>query len=47
MRVYFIGIGGIGMSGVAGLCRGLGFEVCGSEENPFILPALFYLKSWE
>ncbi|BAU23049.1 UDP-N-acetylmuramate [Caldimicrobium thiodismutans] len=44
MRVYFIGIGGIGMSGVAGLCRGLGFEVCGSEENPLYPPSSFLLK---
>lgn len=44
MKVYFIGIGGIGMSGVAGLCKGLGFKVCGSEENPLYPPSSHLLK---
>ncbi len=44
MRIYFIGIGGIGMSAVAGLAKGLGFEVSGSEENPLYPPSSLILE---
>ena len=30
-RIHFIGIGGIGMSGIAEVLCGLGFEVSGSD----------------
>ena len=33
-RIYFIGIGGISMSGLALLARGYGFDVGGSDMNP-------------
>jgi UDP-N-acetylmuramate--alanine ligase len=32
-RVHFIGIGGIGMSGIAELLANLGYAVSGSDEN--------------
>lgn len=44
MRAYFVGIGGIGMSGVAGLAKGLGFEVFGSENGQLYPPASDLLK---
>lgn len=44
MRVYFVGIGGIGMSGVAGLAKSLGFEVWGSERGPLHPPSSEILK---
>ena len=30
-RVHFVGIGGVGMSGIALVLRNLGFEVSGSD----------------
>ena len=33
-RIYFIGIGGISMSGLALLAKGYGFNVGGSDMNP-------------
>ena len=39
MKVYFIGIGGIGMSGVAALAKRLGYEVSGSDKLPLYPPA--------
>ena len=33
-KIYFIGIGGISMSGLAVLAQGFGFEVAGSDMNP-------------
>jgi UDP-N-acetylmuramate--alanine ligase len=33
-RVHFVGIGGIGMSGIAELLVNLGYEVSGSDERP-------------
>ena len=33
-KIYFIGIGGISMSGLALLARGYGFDVGGSDMNP-------------
>ncbi len=39
MKVYFIGIGGIGMSGVAGLAKRMGYEVSGSDKLPLYPPA--------
>ncbi len=44
MKVHFLGIGGIGMSGVAGLAKALGFEVTGSEEKPLYPPSSLLLK---
>ncbi|MFN3504668.1 MAG: UDP-N-acetylmuramate--L-alanine ligase [Caldimicrobium sp.] len=44
MKVHFIGIGGIGMSGVSGLAKSLGYKVTGSEEKPLYPPALDLLK---
>ena len=29
--IHFVGIGGIGMSGIAGILRNLGYEVQGSD----------------
>ena len=31
--IHFVGIGGIGMSGLANIMRGLGFKVQGSDIN--------------
>jgi UDP-N-acetylmuramate--alanine ligase len=31
--VHFVGIGGIGMSGIAELLKNLGYAVSGSDEN--------------
>ncbi len=45
-RIHFIGVGGIGMSGLAAMCADLGFQVTGSDrdagkpENRRILDAL-------
>ena len=33
-KIHFIGIGGAGMSGLAGLLLGMGREVSGSDPNP-------------
>jgi UDP-N-acetylmuramate--alanine ligase len=33
-RIHFVGIGGIGMSGIAELLANLGYEVSGSDEKP-------------
>ncbi len=44
MKVYLVGIGGIGMSGVAGLAKALGFEVSGSDERELYPPASEVLK---
>jgi UDP-N-acetylmuramate--alanine ligase len=35
-RIHFVGIGGIGMSGIAQLLANLGFEVSGSDMRPSI-----------
>ena len=32
--IHFVGIGGIGMSGLAIIMKGLGFNVQGSDLNP-------------
>ena len=46
MKIHFVGIGGIGMSGLAAMCYHLGYEVTGSDrgadksENQRILGAL-------
>ena len=32
--IHFVGIGGIGMSGLALIMKGLGFEVQGSDISP-------------
>ncbi|MFN3407328.1 MAG: UDP-N-acetylmuramate--L-alanine ligase, partial [Caldimicrobium sp.] len=44
MKVHFIGIGGIGMAGVAGLAKSLGFEVTGSEDKELYPPSSDILK---
>ncbi|MDN5379429.1 UDP-N-acetylmuramate--L-alanine ligase [Thermodesulfobacterium sp.] len=45
MKVYFIGIGGIGMCGVAGLLKQSGYEVFGSEKGEIYPPASDILKN--
>lgn len=37
--LYFIGIGGVGMSAAAGLCRAAGFRVSGSDSKEVYSPA--------
>ena len=32
-KIHFVGIGGIGMSGIAELLINLGFSICGSDIN--------------
>jgi len=44
MKVYMIGIGGIGMSGVAGILKESGFEVYGSEKGNLYPPSSEVLK---
>ena len=44
MKVYLIGIGGIGMCGVAGILKELGFEVYGSEKDKPYPPSSEILK---
>jgi UDP-N-acetylmuramate-alanine ligase len=39
MKAYFIGIGRIGMSGVAALAKRFGYEVSGSDKLPLYPPA--------
>src|SRR4051812_42147274 len=34
-KIYFIGVGGIGMSAVAGIAKDKNFEVSGSDENVY------------
>ena len=36
-NVYFIGIGGIGMSNLARYFKNLGKQVCGSDKTPSVL----------
>ncbi len=38
-KIYFIGIGGIGMSAVAGIAHGKGFEVSGSDASDVYEPS--------
>ncbi len=45
MKVYFQGIGGIGMSGVAGLAKEMGFIVKGSDQLPLYPPSSEILES--
>lgn len=44
MKLYFVGIGGIGMSGVCGLAKASGWEVFGSDEKSLYPPAEELLK---
>jgi len=44
MKVFFIGIGGIGMCGVAGLLKQSGYQVFGSEKAEVYPPASEILK---
>jgi len=44
MKVFLTGIGGIGMCGVAGILKNLGFEVYGSEKGEIYPPASEILK---
>ena len=32
-RIHFVGIGGVGMSGIAEVMLTLGYKVCGSDQN--------------
>ena len=45
MKVYLIGIGGIGMCGVAGILKSLNYQVFGSEKDEIYPPASNILKS--
>ena len=45
-KIYFIGIGGIGMSAVAGLCAARGFEVSGSDSRDVYDPGKGVLDHW-
>src|SRR5271169_6765360 len=36
-RVHFVGIGGIGMSGIAEVLLNLGYKVCGSDLRPSLV----------
>jgi UDP-N-acetylmuramate: L-alanyl-gamma-D-glutamyl-meso-diaminopimelate ligase len=44
MKVYLIGIGGIGMCGVAGILKESGFKVFGSEKGKLYPPSSQVLK---
>jgi UDP-N-acetylmuramate: L-alanyl-gamma-D-glutamyl-meso-diaminopimelate ligase len=44
MKVYLIGIGGIGMCGVAGILKESGFEVYGSEKGNLYPPSSLILE---
>ena len=33
-KLYFVGIGGSGMSGIAEILHNLGFEISGSDQSP-------------
>lgn len=44
-RVFFIGIGGIGMSGTAGIAKEMDYEVAGSEKGKILPPSSEVLKS--
>lgn len=44
MKIHFIGIGGIGMSAVAGLAQSLGHTVTGSEDKEILPPSSTLLK---
>ena len=47
-KVHFVGIGGIGMSGIAELLINLGFTVSGSDLNDSeIIQNLRKIQSWE
>lgn len=46
-KIYFIGIGGIGMSAVAGIAKARGFEVSGSDASDVYEPALGILKKYQ
>lgn len=44
-KVFFIGIGGIGMSGTAGIAKAMDYEVAGSERGKILPPSSEVLKS--
>jgi UDP-N-acetylmuramate--L-alanine ligase len=44
-KIYFVGIGGIGMSAAAGLVKERGFEVTGSDSGKVYSPSLDVLES--
>lgn len=44
-KIYFIGIGGIGMSAAAGIAQERGFEVSGSDSHEIYEPAVSVLRS--
>jgi UDP-N-acetylmuramate--L-alanine ligase len=45
-KIYFIGIGGIGMSAIAGLASHLGYEVTGGDSDSIYEPAKSVLDSY-
>jgi len=46
-KIYFVGIGGIGMSAAAGIAREAGFEVAGSDSKEIYAPAKDVLKNFD
>ncbi len=46
-KIYFIGIGGIGMSAAAGLAKSMGFEVSGSDSKEIYSPAKEVLDGYK
>lgn len=45
-KIHFIGIGGIGMSALAGMAKGLGFEVSGSDDADIYPPGSLVLEKY-
>ncbi|MHB8871154.1 MAG: UDP-N-acetylmuramate--L-alanine ligase [Candidatus Doudnabacteria bacterium] len=45
-KIYFIGIGGIGMSALAGIAKAKGFEVAGSDSNDIYDPSKAVLDKY-
>ncbi len=46
-KIYFIGIGGIGMSAVAGLAKARGYDVCGSDSGKIYEPSKSILEKYK
>ena len=39
-NIHFVGIGGVGMSGIAEVLHNLGFKVSGSDQHEMRLPSI-------
>ncbi len=46
-KIYFVGIGGIGMSATAGITKEAGYEVLGSDANTLYAPSKDVLDSYD